>query len=243
MKRSLNTLHVGRKPLCAAILGGIVAVTAPTIVTAVSGANPWAASKTFTQGQTLLLAACNPCNPCGAKKACGACNPCNPCAVKKACGACNPCAVKKACSPCNPCNPCAVKKGCNPCNPCKTSSACNPCNPCGAGVKGPQVSVSGVLVDTRCYSADQRNVNDEHYMGASKVKGCATACAKMGIPVAMLDGGTLFTVAAPAPALAPYMAKQARMTGIEVSPGVVMPTKVEVKTKSGWKRIQAKGMM
>jgi hypothetical protein len=105
------------------------------------------------------------------------------------------------------------------------------------------VTVSGVLVDTRCYSADQRNVKDEHYMGASMVKGCATACAKMGIPVALLDGGTLFTVAAPAPALAPYMAKQARMTGVEVSPGVVMPTKFEVKTKSGWKRVQAKGMM
>lgn len=83
MKQSLDTLHVGRKPLYAAILGGIVAVTAPTIVTAVSGANPWAASKTFTQGQTLLLAAaCNPCNPCAAKKACSPCNPCNPCAVQ-----------------------------------------------------------------------------------------------------------------------------------------------------------------
>ncbi len=103
MKQSVDTLHVGRKPLYAAILGGIVAVTAPTIVTAVSGANPWAASKTFTQGQTLLLAACTPCNPCAAAKAC---NPCNPCAVKK------------ACSPCNPCNPCAVKKACSPCNPC-----------------------------------------------------------------------------------------------------------------------------
>jgi hypothetical protein len=50
--------------------------------------------------------ACNPCNPCAAKKACGACNPC---AAKKACGACNPCAAKKK-NPCNPCNPCAAKK-------------------------------------------------------------------------------------------------------------------------------------
>lgn len=122
MKQSFTPPHLSRKPLCAAILGGIVAVTAPTFVSADSAANPWAASKTFTQGQTLLLAQCkpcNPCNPCAVKKAaCGACNPCNPCAVKKAaCGACNPCAIKKAA--CNPCNPCAVKK--NPCNPCKTS--------------------------------------------------------------------------------------------------------------------------
>jgi hypothetical protein len=49
-------------------------------------------------------------NPCKVSK--GACNPCNPCAAKKACNPCNPCAAK---NPCNPCNPCAVK------NPCKTS--------------------------------------------------------------------------------------------------------------------------
>ncbi len=122
MKPSLNPPHLSRKPLCAAILGGIVAVTVPTFVSADSVANPWAASKTFPQGQTLLLAqckVCNPCNPCAVKKA--ACGACNPCAVKKAaCGACNPCAIKKAA--CNPCNPCAVKKNpCNPCNPCKTT--------------------------------------------------------------------------------------------------------------------------
>ena len=40
------------------------------------------------------LAACNPCNPCAAKKK--GCNPCNPCsAKKKGCNPCNPCAAKK----------------------------------------------------------------------------------------------------------------------------------------------------
>ena len=70
-------------------------------------------------------------NPCAAKKAsAGACNPCNPCAAKKACNPCNPCAAKKAC---NPCNPCAAKKACNPCNPCAAKkNPCNPCNPCAA---------------------------------------------------------------------------------------------------------------
>lgn len=117
MKRFKKPIHMNRKPLSAAVLGSIVAVSAPTVLMAENGANPWAASKTYAQGQPLLLAACT---PCGAKKAC---NPCNPCATKRACGACNPCnpcAVKKAA--CSPCNPCAVKKNpCNPCNPCKTS--------------------------------------------------------------------------------------------------------------------------
>ncbi len=122
MKQLKKPFHMNRKPLSAAVLGGIVAISAPNVLLAEDGANPWAASKTFSQGQPLRLAACT---PCGAKKAC---NPCNPCAVKKAacspCNPCNPCAVKKAaCGACNPCNPCAVKKKnpCNPCNPCKTS--------------------------------------------------------------------------------------------------------------------------
>lgn len=129
MKSIKKPLHVDRKPLAAAILGGMVAVSAPAIVTATGEANPWAAPKTFAQGQPLMLAQCNPCNPCAVKKAC---SPCNPCAVKKACSPCNPCAVKKACSPCNPCNPCAVKgAACNPCNPCAVKkNPCNPCNPC-----------------------------------------------------------------------------------------------------------------
>lgn len=121
MNHRKKPFHMNRKPLSAAVLGGIVAVTAPVVVAADNGANPWAASKTFTQGQPLRLAACA---PCGAKKAC---NPCNPCATKRAC---NPCAVKKAA--CSPCNPCAVKKAaCNPCNPCAVKkNPCNPCNPC-----------------------------------------------------------------------------------------------------------------
>ena len=108
MKTMRKAVPVNRKPLCAAILGGIVGITAPSLlaVTA-STANPCAARRGIAVAQ-----ATSPCNPCSTKKAC---SPCNPCAVKKACNPCNPCAVKKAC---NPCNPCAVKKACNPCNPC-----------------------------------------------------------------------------------------------------------------------------
>lgn len=89
--------HLSRKPLCAAVLSGLVTVSAPTLVAvAASSGNPCAARR-----NTVVAQACNPCNPCGTKRAC---NPCNPCAVKKkSCSPCNPCAAKKACSPCNPC--------------------------------------------------------------------------------------------------------------------------------------------
>ncbi len=104
--------HINRKPLYAAVVGGVFAISASTVVGAADFVNPAA-----QQNPLILAAGCNPCNPCAVKK----CNPCNPCAAKNACNPCNPCAAKKAC---NPCNPCAAKNPCNPCNPC---AAKNPC--------------------------------------------------------------------------------------------------------------------
>ena len=94
MKDILQPNHFNRKPIVAAILGGIVAVSSTHVLMA--GTNPPA-----VKNPTLMLAA--------------TCNPCNPCAAKKACNPCNPCAAKNPCNPCNPCSPCTVE------NPCKTS--------------------------------------------------------------------------------------------------------------------------
>lgn len=110
MSTSRNPVPVSRRPLYAAILGGIVSISAqPLLAATTSAANPCA-----TRRGVVVASACNPCNPCAARKAC---NPCNPCAVKKAC---------------SPCNPCAVKKARSPCSPCGASKACSPCSPCGA---------------------------------------------------------------------------------------------------------------
>ena len=100
-------MHINRKPLYAAVVGGVFAISASNVVIADS-VNP-----TAQQNPLILAGACNPCNPCAAK------NPCNPC---------NPCAAKA----CNPCNPCAAKNPCNPCNPCAAKNPCNPSNPCAA---------------------------------------------------------------------------------------------------------------
>jgi len=132
--------HFNRKPIVAAILGGMVAVSSAQVLTA--GANPPAA-----KNPTLMLASSNnPCNPCAAKNPCNPCaakNPCNPCAAKNPC---NPCAAKKAC---NPCNPCAAKNPCNPCNPCAAKNPCNPCaakNPCAAGAGNPCNPCGGATI-------------------------------------------------------------------------------------------------
>ena len=107
--------HFNRKPIVAAILGGIVAVSSAQVLTA--GANPPAA-----KNHALMLAAI--CNPCAAKQAC------NPCAAKNACNPCNPRNPRAAK---NACNPCAAKKACNPCNPCAAKKAGITFTPCGRG--------------------------------------------------------------------------------------------------------------
>lgn len=99
--------HINRKPVYAAVVGGVFAVAASNAAIA-DAVNPAA-----VQNPLILAASCNPCNPCAVK---AACNPCNPCAAKN--NPCNPCAAN------NPCNPCAAKNPCNPCaakNPCKTT--------------------------------------------------------------------------------------------------------------------------
>jgi hypothetical protein len=93
----------------------------------------------------IRLAACNPCNPCAAKKK--GCSPCNPCAAKKRC---------------NPCKPCAAK---NPCNPC---GACNPCNPCG-GAALAEVSPAEAHAVYDCLKGDMTAAYAK--AGLSQIKG------------------------------------------------------------------------
>ena len=247
-----NPLEFARKPLCAAVLGTLVTVSYATVLSAETTVNADAAAQPFVSAASC--GACNPCNPCAS--ACNPCNPCNPCAsacnpcnpCASACNPCNPCAsacnpcnpcnpCASACNPCNPCNPCA--SACNPCNPCNPcASACNPCNPCAASA-GKTITVAGTLVDTQCYSKNATFAGQDH----GSMKGCATACAKMGIPVALLSGSEMFIITAPAPVLAAHMSREARLTGKEVQTGIISPTQLEIKTDSGWQVVSTSAMM
>jgi len=95
---------------------------------------------------------------------------------------------------------------------------------------------TGQLVDTRCMAMNSANAAQDHKGGA--LKGCATACAKMGIPVALLVDGKMHVLAAPAANLADYMAMEATVTG-EESGGVILPEKVMVDGKE----VNIMGMM
>jgi len=77
---------------------------------------------------------------------------------------------------------------------------------------------------------DVKNAAQDHVLQARIVSNCATICAKLGIPVALLVNGRVLTLAAPAPNFADYMAKTAVVTG-SIHGELIVPTKVVVDGK------------
>jgi hypothetical protein len=95
-------------------------------------------------------------------------------------------------------------------------------------------TVTGELVDTHCYAAGGAT-GEKH--GSS----CGAACAKSGIPVAVLTDGKAWTLATNPVALADAVGKQVRITGEENAESqVIVPDKIEVKDGDNWKEIQMK---
>jgi len=104
-------------------------------------------------------------------------------------------------------------------------------------------TIEGTLVDTKCYSMNAKNVINDHVTPKGTLPNCATACAKMGIPVAILTAdGKVYTLAVPAGQLGDHMAKQARATGM-VKGRVLVAEKLQVKEGNTWKEVQIATMM
>ena len=103
-----------------------------------------------------------------------------------------------------------------------------------------EMTFTGTLIDTKCYSmAPDKNVGNDHAgKDGGMMANCAAACAQMGIPVALLVDGKVMTIAAPAPAFADYMAKEATITGKQVG-SLIIPTKAMVDGEE----IDVEGMM
>ena len=86
--------------------------------------------------------------------------------------------------------------------------------------KGPAASVTGLVVDTGCYlSHDSKGAQHET---------CATACAKNGVPLAILDEatGTLYIPVASDhknqnAKLMPFIEKKVKVTGVLMEKGGV----------------------
>ena len=47
-------------------------------------------------------------------------------------------------------------------------------------------TVAGKVIDQSCYKADKSNTGVDHTMKSGQVKDCAIACAKKGMPLALL---------------------------------------------------------
>ncbi len=96
--------------------------------------------------------------------------------------------------------------------------------------------IQGTLIDTKCYSMGGFVVNDHKNMEGKKMPNCATACATMGIPVGVLDGGEdVHVLAAPASGYAKWMAQEVRVHGMKGKyADVFIPQKIEVKEDGKW---------
>jgi len=92
-------------------------------------------------------------------------------------------------------------------------------------------TISGTLVDLKCYAAAGLTTNDHGSM-----KGCGAACASGGLPVALLDANkAVHMLAVSAPAYASYVGMEVRFTGAHgKNADVFIPDKLEVKEGDKW---------
>lgn len=107
--------------------------------------------------------------------------------------------------------------------------------------KGKSVTVTGTLIDTKCYSLDPRNKGRDHLTPHGEMKGCAGLCANLGIPVGVLTSkGEVWTLVTPSKDLAAHMAEACRVTGVAVYGGhQLRPDKIEVQDAAGqWSEVK-----
>ncbi len=111
------------------------------------------------------------------------------------------------------------------------------------------VTVAGTLIDSKCYGMNHDNLGNDHGMpDGSTVAGCGAACAKMGLPVAVLEGGTkdakVYVLVAPSAPLADHVSKEVRVSGMPVYDSGMIPGKIEVKDAQGaWVDVTPGAMM
>lgn len=123
----------------------------------------------------------------------------------------------------------------------------------GAADAPKKITITGKLIDTKCYGMNHMNVENEHVVPMKdgtmgKLPNCATACAQMGIPVGILEGGkadgNVYILITPATQLADHASKEARVTGELAYAGGVIPEKFEVKNAQGkWEEVKLATMM
>ncbi len=78
-----------------------------------------------------------------------------------------------------------------------------PGHPQGKMPKTKTITVTGTLIDTKCYSMDARNKGVHHVTPHGEMKGCAKIYAGLGIPVAVVTSkGEVWMLVTPSKDLA-----------------------------------------
>ena len=92
-------------------------------------------------------------------------------------------------------------------------------------------TISGTLVDLKCYAAGGFLTNDHGDM-----KGCGAMCATGGLPVGVVDANKkVHFLGVPAPAYAGLVGQEVRFTGMHgKNADVFIPEKLEVKEDGKW---------
>jgi hypothetical protein len=87
-------------------------------------------------------------------------------------------------------------------------------------VIGKTVTVKGILLDMKCYTA-MGMTSRKHGMT------CGKSCLESGIPAGILVGKTAWTLATPPQPLAPYVGDKVKVTGTaDAKDHVFIPTKI-----------------
>jgi len=92
-------------------------------------------------------------------------------------------------------------------------------------------TISGTLVDLKCYAAGGFLTNDHGDM-----KGCGAMCATGGLPVGVVDATKkVHVLGVPAPAYASLVGQEVRFTGMHgKNADIFIPEKLEVKEDGKW---------
>ena len=89
-------------------------------------------------------------------------------------------------------------------------------------------TISGQLIDQTCYKMNSSNTGVDHKMPSGDVKDCATTCARMGRPLALLTAdGKVYTVTGDLASnsnakLVPHMSHKVELTGDVTEAGGTM---------------------
>ena len=121
------------------------------------------------------------------------------------------------------------------------------------------ITVEGKMIDTKCYGMaigmgmPEAAINDNHMVpkpdgdGMVEMPNCGTACATMGIPVGVLEGGEaggdVYIIVGPANGYAEYMAKNVKFEGEQAYPGAIIPSKMWVEEDGKWVEKDLPGTM